>query len=217
LKDLLSSIDDERSISPILPARSIRTPSPSPLIRPNRGPSPNPATLSNSRNITSTPELDERLEAAEQEEAVDDREEFSSYARPVSPTFTGSSTNSGRTVTGFPRTVPLSPSKTGSKQPVNNLDSASLSPPKFVSVTLGRSSSSASARSFENANLPLKPTSTGTRYGTALGGSSPSPNRQWGGVTPQCPRCGKSVYFAEQVRQIVLEHCLYADQCFYLD
>ena len=47
---------------------------------------------------------------------------------------------------------------------------------------------------------PLRQTSTGTRYGVALGGGgTPSPSRQWGGGTPQCGRCGKSVYFAEQV------------------
>lgn len=88
--------------------------------------------------------------------------------RSASPTYDMSSTNVGRTGTGFPRTVPLSPSKTG-------LDSAQIT--------------------------PLKQTSTGTRYGAALGGGgTPSPVRQWGGGTPQCGRCGKSVYFAEQVR-----------------
>ena len=54
---------------------------------------------------------------------------------------------------------------------------------------------------------PLKQTSTGTRYGVALkggvgvnttGSASPSP-RKWGVGTPVCPRCMKSVYFAEQV------------------
>ena len=55
---------------------------------------------------------------------------------------------------------------------------------------------------------PLKQTSTGTRYGVALkggvdvnvtGSTSLTP-RKWGiGNTPVCPRCMKSVYFAEQV------------------
>ena len=49
---------------------------------------------------------------------------------------------------------------------------------------------------------PLRQTSTGTRYGVALGGGgTPSPGRQWGSGTPPCGRCGKSVYFAEQVRR----------------
>jgi len=48
---------------------------------------------------------------------------------------------------------------------------------------------------------PLKQTSTGTRYGMALGGVGTSPGKSWGlgGATPACPRCGKNVYFAEQV------------------
>ena len=48
---------------------------------------------------------------------------------------------------------------------------------------------------------PLKQTSTGTRYGIALGGVGTSHVKSWGlgGATPACPRCGKNVYFAEQV------------------
>lgn len=56
----------------------------------------------------------------------------------------------------------------------------------------------------------LRPMATGTRYGAALGGSraaaspvkthSTGSPRKWGGETPLCERCGKSVYFAEQVR-----------------
>ena len=54
---------------------------------------------------------------------------------------------------------------------------------------------------------PLKQTSTGTRYGVALTGgvgvnmtgSASSSPRKWGVGTPVCPRCMKSVYFAEQV------------------
>jgi len=53
---------------------------------------------------------------------------------------------------------------------------------------------------------PLKQTATGTRYGVALSGgvgvhmtgTEASP-RKWGGGTPICPRCTKSVFFAEQV------------------
>ena len=53
---------------------------------------------------------------------------------------------------------------------------------------------------------PIAQTATGTRYGAALGGQvglqltggAPSP-RKWGAANPSCPRCGKSVYFAEQV------------------
>ncbi|KIM41704.1 hypothetical protein M413DRAFT_444945 [Hebeloma cylindrosporum] len=58
---------------------------------------------------------------------------------------------------------------------------------------------------------PLKQTATGTRYGIALSGggsvgvhmtgSEASP-RKWGGGTPICPRCTKSVFFAEQVKAV---------------
>uniref|UniRef100_A0A8H7XPS5 Uncharacterized protein n=1 Tax=Psilocybe cubensis TaxID=181762 RepID=A0A8H7XPS5_PSICU len=72
---------------------------------------------------------------------------------------------------------------------------------------------SMSPRGFSNM-MPLAPTATGTRYGIALGGGpGPGPGgvgvqmtgtttgtpRKWGAGTPQCARCAKSVYFAEQV------------------
>ena len=47
--------------------------------------------------------------------------------------------------------------------------------------------------------MPLIPTSTGTRYGRGLTGVGGGTNRQWGGGTPVCAKCGKMVYFAEQV------------------
>jgi len=164
---------DRQSISPV-PAQSAgasgtrtgRTILPSPVLRPNRTLSPI------KREIASTLESDELLEAVEQDDIVDNQAQFTSHARPVTPIFTGTSTNSGRTVTGFPRTVPLSPSKTGQNRPSVDQDSV-LSSPKFLPATLERSSSSTSARSFEKANMPVKQTSTGTRYGAALGGAPP--------------------------------------------
>lgn len=56
-------------------------------------------------------------------------------------------------------------------------------------VTLGR----------KGLGVPLVPTSTGTRYGRGLTGVAGGTNRQWGGGTPVCPKCGKLAYFAEQV------------------
>ena len=58
-----------------------------------------------------------------------------------------------------------------------------------VAVTLGR----------KEVMTPLVQTSTGTRYGRGLTGVGGGKNRQWGGGTPVCPKCGKLVYFAEQV------------------
>ena len=207
VKDISAPPEEQRSTSPnpvpMSAARTGRAASPSPVLRPHRALSPNSATFPNKRDRIYTPESEEVLEPEEQELTGDDQAQFSNHARPATPTFTGTSTNSGRTITGFPRTVRLSPSKTGENHTSSDLDATSLSPPKFMSATPGLSSSSVSARSFEKVNTPVKQTSTGTRYGAALGEATPSPVRQWGGVTPQCPRCGKSVYFAEQVGKII--------------
>jgi hypothetical protein len=72
--------------------------------------------------------------------------------------------------------------------------------------SIGPSSFGGSPGSFGGIT-PLKQTATGTRYGVALSGgvgvhmtgTGASP-RKWGGGTPICPRCTKSVFFAEQVR-----------------
>jgi len=52
---------------------------------------------------------------------------------------------------------------------------------------------------WRDAVTPPMQTSTGTRYGRGLTGVGGGTNRQWGGGTPVCPKCGKLVYFAEQV------------------
>lgn len=89
-----------------------------------------------------------------------------------------------------------------------------LGNPTTTTIPLGRSnttsgvvmSSSPGSRSFGNIS-PLSQTATGTRYGIALDGGNigvqmtgTGTPRKWGAGTPQCPRCAKSVYFAEQVR-----------------
>lgn len=83
--------------------------------------------------------------------------------------------------------------------------------------------SSQSAR----ATSPVRFTTTGTRYGaalsgylnnksTALGVQTTGTPRRWGGTTPQCPSCSKSVYFAEQVKAIGKtwhKSCLRCNEC----
>ncbi|KAH7911798.1 hypothetical protein BJ138DRAFT_1005893 [Hygrophoropsis aurantiaca] len=138
---------------------------------------------------------------------VEDEDNHESLEGHVSPLFTGTTTNSGRGPGGLPRTVPLSPSKSG-----HDCSKADTLLPGGINEDVNQSSSATpgrfniSARSPEKVTtpLPLRPTATGTRYGIALaGGNSPSPAKQWGGgTTPICPRCGKSVYFAEQMKAI---------------
>ncbi|THG97196.1 hypothetical protein EW026_g4757 [Hermanssonia centrifuga] len=78
-------------------------------------------------------------------------------------------------------------------------------------------------------SVSLTPKTTGTRYGAALsGGRVASPmapmapmatGRQWGGGTPSCGRCGKTVYFAEQVKAIGKtwhRNCLRCTECNHL-
>ncbi|KAH8824864.1 hypothetical protein DL96DRAFT_1711912 [Flagelloscypha sp. PMI_526] len=90
------------------------------------------------------------------------------------------------------------------------------------SVTLGRSNSSVTSSMLDKQNRPIVQTSTGTRYGAALGGTistnvtgSGSP-KKWGGTNPTCPRCNKTVYFAEQVKAVGKTYhkgCLRCTEC----
>lgn len=100
----------------------------------------------------------------------------------------------------FPPTVPVGSSKSTSGAPsIPELNSVlplerPASPLKLNSTGL----------TMPGNLSPLKQTSTGTRYGMALGGVGTSPVKSWGlgGATPACPRCGKNVYFAEQIKAI---------------
>jgi len=124
------------------------------------------------------------------------------------PTSNGFSTP-GRSTGGHPPTLPQRPSAVGQMN---------RSPTKFGSpATFGRSNGSIT--------VPLVPTATGTRYGVALTGSPlksgaltpmPTGGRQWGGGTPSCAKCGKSVYFAEQVKaagKTFHKGCLRCTEC----
>jgi len=110
--------------------------------------------------------------------------------------------HAGRSEGGLPRTIPLAattPDRAASptKRP---------SPTLNISATLGRANSfSGNGGAGARRIAPLAASTTGTRYGAALMGelrsnNTGSPVRQWGSGTPQCPRCTKNVYFAEQVR-----------------
>ncbi|KAF9260410.1 hypothetical protein L218DRAFT_1052356 [Marasmius fiardii PR-910] len=88
-----------------------------------------------------------------------------------------------------------------------------------TSVTLGRSNSDIPRSMADVMSKPLTQTMTGTRYGAALGGTNTSTGtspRKWGGNTPSCPKCGKSVYFAEQVKAVGKtwhKNCLRCTEC----
>ena len=99
----------------------------------------------------------------------------------------------------LPGRSPLSPTKDGGDSDAmreEGVSAGGLDPPQRPqmagatgAVTLGR----------KDVMAPLIPTSTGTRYGRGLTGVAGGTGRQWGRSTPVCPKCGKLVYFAEQV------------------
>ncbi|KAG1823024.1 hypothetical protein EV424DRAFT_786616 [Suillus variegatus] len=161
------------SPSPILKANSVLP------ARFNRSPN-NPIVELSSENTNQT------VNTILHHEGV--REETPAESTP-SPalTFTGTATSTVR-IGDMPRTVPLSPTKSAS----NGANTTSTL--KLSSVTLARSSSSPMT--------PLQPTSTGTRYGVAFGGGGTPVKAFSAGATPTCPRCGKNVYFAEQMKAI---------------
>ncbi|KAJ7584913.1 hypothetical protein C8J56DRAFT_1166152 [Mycena floridula] len=94
-----------------------------------------------------------------------------------------------------------------------NLRTIPLSPTKGE-FNLGRS---AATGMMDRTPRPIMQTATGTRYGAALGAvGTPSPARKWGGTTPTCPKCMKSVYFAEQIKavgQTWHKACLRCTEC----
>jgi hypothetical protein len=119
----------------------------------------------------------------------------------------------GRSENGLPRTVPLIGTGTPDRVVSPTKPTAPAPASTGSLATLGRAHSVSGNGALGARRIaPLAASATGTRYGAALMGelrSTPtgSPVRQWGGGTPQCPRCSKNVYFAEQVRnpQMVLD------------
>ncbi|KAI0077682.1 LIM-domain-containing protein [Panus rudis PR-1116 ss-1] len=149
-------------------------------------------------------------------------EEKDTGARPESPppnppTIPSTPTNTGR-VGNFPRTVPLNGATLPSTPHRSTLNG---SPAKDVNslnndrpLSPGLSPTKATGNGTNNVGkitAPLVPNATGIRYGAALGGSGRtgtglSPTVTGGrftlGSTPMCGTCGKSVYFAEQVKAV---------------
>jgi len=116
----------------------------------------------------------------------------------------------------LPSRSPLSPTKGGGDDDTvrkEDTNASGVDPPQRPqlggatgAVTLGR----------KDVMAPLVPTSTGTRYGRGLTGVAGGTNRQWGGGTPVCPKCGKMVYFAEQTKaigQTFHKGCLRCSEC----
>jgi len=107
----------------------------------------------------------------------------------------------------LPGRLPLSPTKRGGVEERESTDEPlSQTPQTTVAATLGR----------KDVMMPLVATSTGTRYGRGLTGAGGGASRQWGGGTPVCPKCGKSVYFAEQTKaigQTFHKGCLRCSEC----
>jgi len=83
---------------------------------------------------------------------------------------------------------------------------------------------SAALNLLDNEGIHAPPqTSTGTRYGVALGGtmaidttktSAVSSARKWNVETPICPKCSNRVYFAEQVNYITTHSFTYSIESF---
>ncbi|KAJ8520330.1 hypothetical protein ONZ45_g2841 [Pleurotus djamor] len=134
-------------------------------------------------------------------------------------------------------TPPILPTRTLSGRYTHRFSSSldSSANNRFNSATMGRSqTTTTTAMDLERQDaqpliqtatggvVPLIPTATGSRYGVALDGKLPiqttgSPSKRWSmGTNPSCPKCGKTVYFAEQVKAIgktFHKGCLRCTQC----
>lgn len=114
----------------------------------------------------------------------------------------------GRSAGGLPRTLALDSTMTGH----GRAESPGKEPPSPVRVVHTSTGEDVTAQGktiiggHMTMTVPLTPRASGTRYGAALGGRTASPmtptatGRSWGGGgNPSCGKCGKTVYFAEQV------------------
>ena len=196
--------------------RSKAAVSPPPILRPNRALSPiRGAARDFNRTLLNNSERPQEMDDGDTEEEEEQVKQHLTQEPPDSPVkFTPTHTHTGRSIGGLPRTIPLTPAMTSTARLTNTPntidgDSESATPMKSPSLSLSKSASSMSSVGSNGSGLgngrmavPLMSNGSGTRYGAALGGlrGTPTGGRTWGGGTPKCGKCGKTVYFAEQVR-----------------
>ena len=120
-----------------------------------------------------------------------------------------------RKTPAIPRTIPLTPNYLARTQ------SAGASPATRTQ-TPGSPNSASFAIPGRTSSSPVRPTMTGTRYGSALAGQNTGNGSPWasrampGTSTPLCARCTKPVYFAEQVKangRVFHKPCLRCTDC----
>ena len=187
-----------RNTAPALPPRTMSPP----IFRPTRALSPTRAAGAE-RTISAAAELQTVANGAVNAADEDDWDP---------PVIHNTPSHAGRSAGGLPRTVALDSSMTGPPRAASPLKEPP-SPVRARPMSTGSSVGYASAAQESPAlggrmTIPLTPTRTGPRYGGVLGARTGSPitpastGRTWGspGGNPACGKCGKTVYFAEQVR-----------------
>ncbi|GJE95810.1 LIM-domain-containing protein [Phanerochaete sordida] len=215
-----TNLPSPRSIPPALPSRPAsgvytgsRDSVTSPIFKPTHTWSPKRASfgaqvLSPTTPPKTPPPHDEASSPVATTPADDDDDDW------APPVVMGTPSHAGRGSNGLPRTVALESAMTGPPR--------TPSPVKKSRTTDGVSASPAPAIGGRM-TIALGNTPTGTRYGAALGGRSAPPmapmptGRAWGGNSnPVCPKCQKTVYFAEQVKAVGKtwhRNCLRCTEC----
>ncbi|KAG5650642.1 hypothetical protein H0H81_011509 [Sphagnurus paluster] len=185
-----------------------------------------PSTPDTDINADPCAGADEDVDAnTDAEEEARDTVSGSTTPPPVVPILHGTPSHSGRFGPGgLPRSIalPLTPTRNGSFTRPRHLASKSVGGTPIGSAIVPGLQQPQSL----TMPSPLLQTATGTRYGAALGavgamplhltGSSVGSPRRWGAQVPSCPRCGKNVYFAEQVKAIgktYHKNCLRCTEC----
>ncbi|KAG6853858.1 hypothetical protein C0991_000619 [Blastosporella zonata] len=159
---------------------------------------PDPPASSDTKNIDATPTTPPR------------------HAPSPTPSSAATPSNTGRPgLGGIPRTVPLTPTRS-----VPYGSYASPARRHLANNSIGGTPSQTSGDTDLNSTpaiRPIVPTATGTRYGAALTSNLTGSPKRWGASTnPSCPRCGKSVYFAEQIKAVgktFHKNCLRCTEC----